>query len=148
MKRSSWDLVVYGTRSDEGLVTFREIERAGLKFQRDERAVVQQRAEESRSGQGFLFRAPMLVSRTYEDELRERYCGHAFRVLDGMIRDQSPVPWNELVLTALQIPMIAEADVKMWLKERQSDGAVEVLGLAPNQRVPQRDHDHLVRRLK
>lgn len=140
--------LVYGTRSDEGLVTFREEERKALKFQREGRAVVQQRDLESRSGQGFLFPAPALVTRTYEDELRERYCTRANRVLDAMLSNAVIVPWNELVLTALRIPMISEADVKDWFKVRERSETVEVLGLAPGKRVPQRNQGHRVRRLK
>lgn len=47
--------LVYATRSDEGLVAFREIERRGIELQREQRAKAQQRTRVDRSGQGELW---------------------------------------------------------------------------------------------
>lgn len=139
--------LVYGTHSDEGLVVFREIERRGIEFQRAQRADAQERKKSQRTGQKGLFEGRELVARAYEDELQERYRPRAAQRLDAMLWERGEVSWDDLVVEALHVPMIAEADVKRWVKERQAQGAVEVLGLAPRARVPQRGAGHRVRRL-
>ncbi len=140
--------LVYATRSDEGLVAFREIERRGIELQREQRAKAQQRTRVDRSGQGELFGAPQLVARAYEDELRDRYLPRAIGVLDDMLRDRGEVSWNELVVAALRVPMVAEGDVKQWLESRRTQRAVEVLGLGPRERVPKRKPGYRVRRVR
>lgn len=137
--------LVYGTHSDEGLVTFRDVERDALKFQRNERAGAQQRIRIERTKQTEMFGGP--GTRTYEDELRERYFARARTALDALTTATSEVSWDDLVVTALRIPMIAEADVKAWLKELQARGAIQVLGLAEKEKVPKRGRGHRVRRL-
>jgi hypothetical protein len=139
--------LVYGTHSDEGLVVFREIERRGIEFQRAQRADAQERKKSQRTGQIGLFEGRELVVRAYEDELRERYLPRALQRLDTMLQERGDVPWDELVVEALHVPMIAEADVKVWVKERQAQGVVEVTGLAPRAHVPQRGARHRVRRV-
>jgi three-Cys-motif partner protein len=140
--------LVYGTRSDEGLVTFRGVERNALKFQQAERAGVQQRDRVQRSGQGELFGGPALVAHTYEDELRARYRARADAELETLMRNLGEVPWDTLILAALQTPMIAESEVKDWLKDAQRSGTVEVIGLAPREKVPKRGQNHRIRRVK
>jgi three-Cys-motif partner protein len=137
--------LVYGTHSDEGLVVFREIERRGIEFQRAQRADAQQRKEYQRTGQRGLFDGHEIVLRAHEDELRERYLPRALQRLDAMLQTHSEVPWDKLVIEALRVPMVAEADVKQWVKERQAQGVAEVTGLAPHARVPQRGKNHRVR---
>ncbi len=139
--------LIYGTRSDEGLVVFRDVERKGIETQRKLRAEAKQRGRVSRSGQGELFDGAVLVTRSYEDELRERYLPRAIQRLDEMIGAGGEVAWDELVRRALQVPLVSEADVKEWLKEQRARGDVEVLGLEPSERVPKRRHNHRVRRV-
>ena len=63
-----------------------------------------------------------------------------------MLETRREVRWDELVVEALGVPMISEADVKQWVKERQTQGAAEVMGLAPRARVPQWRSNHRVRK--
>lgn len=136
--------LVYGTHSDEGLVTFRKVERDALEFQRNERADAQQRSRIERTGQTELFGGP--APRTYEDELRERYLTRATAKIDAHITT-GDMSWDDLLIAALRIPMIAESDVKDWLKKLQARGAVQVLGLAAREKVPKRGQKHRIRRL-
>ena len=136
--------LIYGTRSDEGLVAFREVERRGIEFQRAKRADAQQRGRVQRSKQGELFGGREMFTRAYEDELRARYLLRAEQRLDAMLKKRGNVVWDELVVDALQVPMIAESDVKAWLKDRQASGAVTITGLAPRARVPQGGSGHRV----
>jgi three-Cys-motif partner protein len=137
--------LVYGTHSDEGLVTFRKIEREALEFQRNERADAQQRNRIKRTGQAELF-AFGPAPHTYEDELRERYRNRAFEALDALVTP-SGVAWDDLLIAGLRIPMIADSDVKGWLKGLQARGAVQVLGLTEREKVPKRGKKHRIRRL-
>lgn len=139
--------LVYGTHSDAGLLAFREAERRGVGFQRAQRAEALERKKVKQSGQLGLFGGSKLVARSYEDELRDRYLPRAFARLDEMLDARSDVPWDDLVIEALRVPMIAEADVKDWVGQRQSQGRVEVVGLAPRARVPQWQGNHRVRRI-
>lgn len=138
--------LVYATNSPEGLVAFRDVERSGVELQRTQRAKVKQQARVELTGQLEFFGAPEMVARTHEDELRDRYRLRATERLDGMLRDRGEVVWDELVIAALQLPMVAERDVKQWLASRRADGAVEVLGPKPRH-VPKRRRGDRVRRL-
>lgn len=132
--------LVYGTRSDEGLVTFRNVEQDGLAFQRAERAAVQQRERVQRSGQGELFSSGSGPS--YEDELRERYLAKLAPRLDELLREHRTVSWDQVICTALQIPLISENEVKDWLKARVQAKKVQVLGLKERERIPKRHQNH------
>lgn len=138
--------LVYGTRSDEGLVTMRQVEREGLTLQRDNRAAVQERERLARSNQPWLLPMPVPAS-SYVDELHDRYSSKAATLLDAMLRGARAVPWDELLMSALRHPMVSEYDVKMWLKAHQQAGRVELEGLGPRESVPKRGRDHRVRLL-
>lgn len=140
--------LVYGTRSDEGLVTMRAVEREGIAFQRDSRAAAQERQRLHRSNQPWLLGLSSPSPRSYVDELHERYLGMMRGRLTEMLSRAASVPWSELVMAALQSPMICERDVKDWLAAACEAGEVKVLGLAPKDRVPKRDRDHRVRRTR
>lgn len=137
--------LVYGTRSDEGLVAFREIERKGLSFQRDRRADAQEQLKAIRTRQPGLFEGRQLVGRAYEDELRERYVPRAVQRIDAMLAAQGDVLWDDLLIEALCVPLVSESDVKQWLADRVAQGAVKVIGLAPRAWVPQRGRGHRIR---
>jgi three-Cys-motif partner protein len=119
--------LVYGTRSDKGLVTFREVERGAMEFQRSSRASVQQKIRIQRTHQEELLGIAD-PAHTYEDELRARYLAKAHRVLGEQVKLSGDVPWDGLVMSALKVPMICEADVKDWLAAQRKSGAVEVRG--------------------
>ncbi|MEZ4406226.1 MAG: hypothetical protein R3A52_07105 [Polyangiales bacterium] len=139
--------LIYGTRSDEGLLVFRSVERKGVDTQRALRAGAKQQRRVENSGQTELFSGQELVVRSHEDVLRERYLSRATRRLDEMIAKEREVAWDDLVREALQVPMVAEADVKEWVRERQTERVVEIVNLAPRARVPQWRGNHRVRRL-
>jgi hypothetical protein len=136
--------LVYGTRSDEGLVVFREIERKGLRFQRERRADAQEQVRAERTRQPGLFEGHQLVVRAYEDELRERYLPRALRKIDEMLAARGEVLWDDLVIAALGVPLVSETDVKHWLADRVARGIVKILGLAPRARVPRRGEGHRI----
>jgi hypothetical protein len=58
------------------------------------------------------------------------------------------VAYDDVVETALGFPMVCESDVKAWIKEWRSDGSIEVVGLAPGERVPHLNRRHRVRQAR
>jgi three-Cys-motif partner protein len=145
--RIHFDLV-YGTRNDIGLLEFRRVEGVGVEFQRKTRANVQQKIREEKSNQSELFRGAEIEAHTFEDTLRNRYVSRAKTVLEALMVKHGVVSWDELVLGALQIPMISESDVKEWLKGAQQKGWASVEGLAHRQRVPEFRKGNRVRWLR
>lgn len=138
--------LVYGTRSDIGLVTFREAERKGLAFQTAQRAGAKQRMRVKKSLTPELFSAmDMISTKTHEQLVHDRHRVRALGEIDKSVRDKGELEWDALVLAALQFPMVSEQDVKAWLKDRERAGVVEVVGLSPRQRVPQLRAGHLIR---
>lgn len=139
--------LIYGTRSDAGLVTFREVEHKSMEFQRSKRGLLHQRSRIAESNQEEMFKGADTFC-TYEDELQIRYRERVRKKLDALLRENDEVPWDQLIRVALQTPMTCEADVKEWLKEQKRKGALEVLGLADEDRVPKRGRNHRVRRVR
>lgn len=138
--------LVYGTNSDEGLVTFRDVEKRGIEFQRRERAEAKQRKRIAKTGVGELFAATASTPpKTYEDSLRERYVARAYEVLDALLLARQVVGWDEVVLTALQTPMVHEGHAKEWLRSRLERHTVSVEGLSERERIPKRKQGHRIR---
>ena len=90
----------------------------------------------------------MTPTHTWEDEQRDHHLARAHVALETVLPPVGQlVSWDHMLVTALKVPMIAEPDVKAWLKEQQRLGRVEVLGLGSG-RVPVHGRGHTVRRLK
>jgi len=140
--------LVYGTRHDEGLKTFRAVERQALGKQEGMRAGAQKRKREKRTGgQRELFGAEALAA-PYVDELRVRYLARARDVVARMLSARGAVPFDELVIAAMQQPMTAEQDVRDFLMEEARRGAVAFDGLAGRERTPKWNEEHCVRLLE
>jgi hypothetical protein len=135
--------LVYGTTSDEGLVTFRGVEHKALGFQSEQRAGAQQRKRVFRTGQSELFGGRSMIAQPYEDELRERYLARAHRQLDELVQQRGEVTWDELVMAGLGISLVTEPDVKKWLAARKQ--LIEVVGLKAGERTPKRGQGHRIR---
>jgi three-Cys-motif partner protein len=137
--------LVYGTRSDEGLVTFREIEAAAMKLQRRVRAEVRERARTERAGfVGSLFDATDVDS-DHSSTLLARYHEHAQVRVRRLLEKRKMISYDEAVLTALQSPMTAEADLRRWITNWGSSGHLKVEGLASRERTPKRKSNHRLR---
>ena len=139
--------LVYATRSDVGLVTFRNVEAKGLAKQKQTRTKVKGEKRVERSGQQEIFPANVMQpSRTYEDLTRERHLKRARTTLDAMMSARMVIQWDELLMAGLSYPMVRETDVKDWLKERVRQKSLEVLGLEGRQSMPQLGKRHQVRK--
>lgn len=137
--------LVYATRHDEGLKTFREAERAALRKQEEMRTGAQQRNRQERTGgQSELFEADALA-RPYIDELRARYHARAQKLVREVLISRRAVPFDELAVSAMQHPMTSEQDVRDFLMEEVKGSRVAIDGLIGKQRTPQWNEGHVAR---
>ena len=130
-----------------GLLTFREVEARGLLKQKEVRTVLKQEKRQHRSGQGEMFSADVMSPKvTHEDRTRRRHLERALAALESLLSERGDVSWDTLLLTALQFPLVNEADAKAWLEGQRRDGFVEVLGLEGRETKPKLGKGHRVRR--
>ncbi len=140
--------LVYATRHDEGLKTFRDIERAALRQQSELRAGAQKRKRQARTGgQTELFGAEAFV-RPYIDDLRDRYQAAAMSAMRGALATRDVMPFDELAVIAMQSPMTSEQDARDLLMEDVKQGAFVLERLSGKQRTPQWGRGHYVRRVR
>jgi hypothetical protein len=139
--------LVYGTRHDEGLKTFREIERGALGLQARVRAGLQhEHRKKEAPGQGFLFtKAEEVMARPYLEALHDRYLDQARARIAELLRNGTAVPFDLIAIAAMQIPMVSEQDTRDILMGARDSGEVEFEGLSPKQRKPQWRRGHRVR---
>lgn len=138
--------LVYATRNIHGLATFREVERAAMRRQREVRAAARQTRREERDGQGELFGAEISET-SYTTDLQERYHRQARDRVLQVLREEgarAPMPFDDVAAAAMTSPMTSLADVKGWLKAWKKDGHVEYKGLSSREIVPQLGRGHRV----
>jgi len=137
--------LIYATRSDVGLITFREIEAAAMKIQRGVRASAREDARNERTGfVGSLFDATDIDSDRV-GTLFDRYHSEARARIRSALEKHSVLPYDAVVLDALQSPMTAEADVREWLGEWKASGNLLVEGLRERERTPKLKSSHRLR---
>ncbi|HEX6813462.1 MAG TPA: hypothetical protein VF384_17720 [Planctomycetota bacterium] len=97
-------------------------------------------------GQGFLFEKPEeVMARPYVETLHDRYLDQARPRIADLLRKGTAVPFDELAIAAMQIPMVSEQDTRDILVGARDSGGVEFQGLGPKQRKPQWRKGHRVR---
>jgi three-Cys-motif partner protein len=139
--------LVYATRSLQGLLTFREIERDAMKAQSEVRAHTKRANRLVKTKQPEMF-APIVLDTPFIDELEERYRTRAEAETRLRLAPiGAEIPYDDLVGVALSWPTVNERILKEWLKSWQSTGEIELLGLSRGERVPKPERGHRVRRL-
>lgn len=132
--------LVFATRSLKGLIVFRETERLATKLQIATRAEAKQSKRVSSTGQLELL-GPVDTETSYFESLRVRFHQRSReRVLNKVGLGQ--VSYDDVVATALSVPLCCEQDLKTWITEWQSSGRVRVHGLAAKERVPKVGRGH------
>ena len=135
--------LIYATRSDEGLRTFRDVERQAM----DEQQGVSDRKRQKRrvesSNQPELFGSDVLGS-GYLEKLTKRYHGQSRAHVESLLRSRGRVLYSELEVAALKRPMTWTRDLKTWLREWVKAGQVRYEGLGEKERVPKNDQRHFV----
>lgn len=141
--RAQYNLV-YATRSDEGLRTFREIESKTLPKQQAMRASALAAKRKQRSGgQGeFAFGAEALAT-SFLDNLRDRYLERARATIDRVVPTSVRVSFETVAIAAMQHTLVGEQDVKDLVVGNEALG---IEGLKPRARVPQWGEGHFLYR--
>jgi three-Cys-motif partner protein len=134
--RSHYHLV-YATRSVEGLVTFREVERHAVETQKALRAELRDKKEQEKTNQLRLFPQPPVDS-GFLTSLATRYTERARQGILADLAATGEQPYDALVIKALSIPFVSETVVKQILKALREEDRIEILGMKPSQRVPKR----------
>jgi three-Cys-motif partner protein len=136
--------LVYGTRHDEGLRTFREVERKALNTQTVTRERARQHRRIELSGQGELFAAGEIESPTYEQELLEHYQETARAAMRDRLRSAGRMRYEDVEVFALLHPMTAPEDVKLWLQEWRSRALLRYTGMGPRERSLKAEAGHVI----
>lgn len=139
--------LVYGTKSDAGLVAFRESERATLDdylgavrtSARERAATLREQKKTGRApGTQLSLLAPQEMGlSTFETNLLARYRARAIARIEATLAAKRRASWRDLLCDALHVPMVCEKDVKAWLAAQQKAGRLTLDGLAPTRNVPQ-----------
>jgi three-Cys-motif partner protein len=128
--------LVYATRNPTGVEVFKRVEQKAMGVMEQARAQARQRQQVERTGQRDLFRPEQLHHARRLTELRRRYLDQARRQAEARMQGGSPVLYDCLWAEAMSWPLVWDVDVKDWIAEWQRQGALEVQGLKPRQRVP------------
>jgi three-Cys-motif partner protein len=136
--------LVYGTRSEEGLRTFRQAERASLRTQIELRELARQRLRQHQAHSHELFPAVEMGGGTDLQRLLERHHALAWEEMVANLKERGAVSFDELEVMAMKHQMVAPEDVKEWLKLLKDEGMVRYEGLAKRERVPKPNRGHRI----
>ena len=128
--------LIYATRNMKGVAVFKEVEKKAMQVMEKARADAQQRTRVKKSQTLELFDSEVRYGSTLYNELRERYLNQANRQVQKMIQARNHVPYDEVWISALSLPLVWECDLKEWIDDWKQNGDLQVEGMAPRQRVP------------
>jgi three-Cys-motif partner protein len=146
MKERTYFHLVYGTRHRKGVEVFKQVEKTAFDFQSQVREAAKEAERLRKTNQPLL---------DFEDDepavpslravmLRQRYLAAALERIQKIRVDRKQVSFDEIWDAAIAFPLVWESDVKDWVVDQQSKGKIRLLGLKPNQRVPQWEEGHVV----
>jgi three-Cys-motif partner protein len=142
----SYFYLVYGTGHFKGLVEFREVERKAVDEQERVRFAAKQESREARTGQTELFSADDVANIPASLEVeRNVQRDLAVERLRALLRLQPEVPYEDVLATLLEVPLVWEADVRRIVLYLRDARELDVVGLNPPERTPKKGHV-LVRR--
>ena len=138
--------LIYATRSDAGLIAFRDVEAKALPQQQQIRAE-KRRKKDQADDQIQLFEDDVLDASVsdYVTELMERYGALAEADAESRLKRGRPVPYDDLLSAALQFPTYSEKRLKEWIDDRRRAGHVQVDGLQGREYKPKRGKNHRIR---
>ena len=100
---------------------------------------------EERSGQLSILGMEPLRTSPLHERLGQRYRDRARANVWKLLTSKGTVLYDALWLVALAYPLVAEADLKRWIKDWQNDDSIEILGLAKGERVPKCEKNHHIK---
>ena len=90
-----------------------------------------------------LFPPDVLQSR-YDTDLLNRYHKQARAAVEGCLRKQRRVSYDQAEELALSFTLTASTHLKEWIADWKRAGAITVEGLAPKQRIPRPRSGHFL----
>jgi three-Cys-motif partner protein len=141
---STYFHLVYATRNDAGLDVFKDVEKRMQPVMAAARGSAKVRKEESRTGQTSFPHAGTAYRSSKWERLRARYMTLSQNRVRELLRTGQPVSYDLLWREALARPLVWESDLKAWIMDWQASGRVAIRGLAPRERKPKRNHNHMV----
>ena len=138
--RSHYHLI-YGTRSLEGLLTFRKVEEQAMQMQNSLRNVVKQEMRIERSKSLELFPPEEAGSNRFLTDLHSSFSGQSKKAIEAEFKKRKKLSY-EVLLAFLEMPMTYESDLKDWLNEWKNRGLLKHHGFTATERVPKRNHGH------
>lgn len=131
--------IAYGTRSDHGLKTFREIEYAALKGHEKRRVQAKQQKKTDRTGMEDMFSGQSMPEENTLEELVDSIRATATVWTRAHLSDVGPVKFDDLCVAMLQLFMLRVTDAKDICVAMADEGTVVNTWRADNKHKP---HDH------
>jgi len=117
--------MAYGTRGDEGLKTFREIEYKALREHDRNRAVAKDRKALTTTGQTTLFASEFHDDRTIEQEIAGQQAAAKSFVLERLANCGDRMRFSQLITLVLEPFMLRTTNVKDVCVELANTGKIE-----------------------
>lgn len=129
--------LVYATRSPQGIIEFRRVEKQTAPEQEAVRATAQREHRETKTGQGELDFAPTGdLSQTTTEE-RARRLKEALARLDAILQE-GPVSYEHLQARILELPLVWNSDLTSMLLAARKYGTIAIDGMGPRDRTPKK----------
>jgi three-Cys-motif partner protein len=135
--------LIYGTRHEKGVEVFKQVERRTEEQTQVVRAQRQQRERPNLD----LFSPDVLYSRERRyRRLADRCKRDAIAAVELLLSKRQEVSYDEVWAEALQHSAVYESDLRDWLKQKESQGLIRVIGRKRPGEALKRDSKHLLRR--
>jgi len=129
--------LVYGTHHRKGLIEFRHVEKQTFPEQEKVRRSTKAKDRVERTGQTDLFVSDdhRTGPRSYEAQKQKQdELGQA--TMRDFLAQRGTLRFEELQTRLLEIPLVWESDLKVWLHEMRKAGEIEIPELTGRQWVP------------
>jgi three-Cys-motif partner protein len=138
--------MVYGTRHPKGVEEFKRTENVVIPFMHQKRALVQQRRKFVQSGGQFsLYEAEATYVERRLTRLEKKNLAAARAYLKKRLEKAATLTFDEAWAATMQFSLVAESNLKDWIKEWVDKGDVELLGLKPGEKSLKRKAGHLLK---
>lgn len=131
--------LIYATRSRKGIEVFKAAEKMAMAIQVDARTAADLRRKEEETGQQDLLGEESPKDTGFSNLLRDRYSDKSKKLVLGDLKSRGRVPFDDAWSLALSQPMTQESDLKLWIADWKRQGMLEIVGMKPKQKVPQRE---------
>jgi len=136
--------LAYGTGHPKGLREFRGVEKKLFPEQARVRHEAKRATRVTKSRQEELFAPGATEPPSVLEAEREKALDDARASIEMAVETRRAIPFDELLLGAMERPLVWENDVKQILEEMRKAGRICYQGLGPRERVPKLGKNHKV----